>query len=326
MTDRQLYPNEPAGTVDTFVSVSTPRPGISWAAIFAGAVVAVMALFVLNMFATGVGLTTFDLSDGAEPLGKVAGGVGWAMIVINLIALGLGGWVAGRIAGGYRLAGGFLHGLLSWAIVTLFGAWLLASAAGSAISGIGSVVSGGFQLAAQGISAIAPAAAGAVEQAAADSGVNLQGIRSDLTSLLSAPMETSATSSGQAQPSSVTTSSDGALAQARAKALVNDLFEPGSEPFSADNREQMVALLTERTALSDADAAELVDSWAQSYEQAATSLAQAQDTVTAAADDARVVLSRVALLGALGLVLGALLAGWLGSVGAGAARSRVVTA
>lgn len=322
MSDSKRYPSETAGTVDTFVSVNPPRPGISWGAIFAGAVVAVMALLVLNLLATGIGLTAFDLTDGTEPLASVAGGVGWAMIIINLVALGLGGWVAGRVAGRSRLTGGFLHGLLSWAVVTLFSVWLFTSAAGSAISGLGSVVSGGFQLAGQGISAVAPAAADAAEQALADSGVNLQDIRSDLMDLLSVPAaETSTapasqagdTAAGSAEPSSP-------LAQVRARALVNDLFQSDSEPFSADSREEMIALLAERTDLNEADATELVDSWAQSYEQARATLEEAQADVAAAADDARVILSRVALLGALGLVLAALLAGWLGAVGAGQPR------
>lgn len=318
MSDKPRYPSEATGTVDTFVSVQPSRVGISWGAIFAGAVVALMALLILNLLATGIGLTAFDLTDGTEPLGRVAGGLGWAMIIINLAALGLGGWVAGRVAGHYRLTSGFLHGLLSWAIVTLFSAWLVTSAAGSAISGLGTVISSGFQLASEGISAVAPAAAEAVEQAINDSGVNLQGIRSELMELLSAPTtEPPTTPASQTSSATAgTTANNRTLAQARARTLVNDLFQSGSEPFSAENQKNMVALLTDRTELTEADATELVNSWGQSYEKAQATLEQAQAEVTAAADDARVMLSRVALLGALGLVLAALLAGWLGSIGA----------
>jgi hypothetical protein len=303
---------------DSFVTaLDTPRRGISWPAIFAGAVAALMLMLVLNLVAVGIGLTSFSLTGDTPEAGNVAGSVGWTVIIIDLIAVAFGGWLAGRVASGYRLSGGFLHGLLSWALITLASFWLLGSAAGSVISGLGSAISSGLNLAASGISALAPAASSAVEQATGDLDLNLEGVRDDLMALLTG--EPAAAPAGAVQPAAPAASP--ALEQAQVRTLLNGLFASGEEPFSAANQERMVALLVERSNLSEAQAQELVSGWAQDYERVQQAIDNAQAEVTAAADDARVVLSRVALLGALGLVIGALLAGWMGTVGA---RSRRV--
>jgi hypothetical protein len=307
---------------DTFVTVvDTPRPGISWPAIFAGAVTALMTMLVLNLLATGIGLTSFDLTTDSTPLDRVAGGLGWAVILINLISLALGGWVAGRVAGGYRLAGGFLHGFLSWAVVTLVTFWLLTSAAGSIMSGIGSAVSSGLNLAAQGVGALAPAVSDAVDEATGGLDVSLQGIREDLTSILTgAPAGTTAPAQQAGEAATTGGTTNPALAQAQVRSLLDDVFSSGEDAFSDENKQQMVTLLTERTGVSEAEAQELVDGWERSYVNAQARLEQAQQELTAAADEARAVLSRVALLGALGLVLGALISGWLGNIGANRRR------
>ena len=66
----------------------------------------------------------------------------------QIIALGAGGYVAGRLAGVLHKAGSVLHGAAVWGVATLAAAWLTVSAgaglfnlAGSALSGAGSAIS-----------------------------------------------------------------------------------------------------------------------------------------------------------------------------------------
>jgi hypothetical protein len=325
MVEERFFSDEGPGGRESVVTVfDTPRAGISWPAIFAGALAALMAMLILNMIAAGIGLTSFNLVTDRDPLQGVAGGLGWAVVIIELISVAFGGWVAGRVAGGYRLAGGFLHGALSWALVTLFSLWLLGSAAGSVISGVGSAIGTGLNAAAQGIGALAPAASEAVQQATGNLDLNTQDLRTDLMALLTGtPAATPAGAPAGAQPAGAPTSD--AFAQAQARTTLNEIFTSGEPPFSPANKERMITLLTERSNLTDAQATELVNGWEQDYTRAQAAVDQAKQQVTEAADEARKVVSRVALLGALGLIVGALLAGWMGTVGARGRASATTT-
>src|SRR5690606_7364519 len=120
---------------------------------------------ILHLLATGIGINSIDLTGDPTPFEGLGAGMGWAMVVINLIGIGTGGYIAGRLAGRHRAGSGFVHGVLSWAVVVLASLWLLTSAAGTILGGIGSIISGGVNLAAGGLSAAAPAVTAGVENA-----------------------------------------------------------------------------------------------------------------------------------------------------------------
>lgn len=133
---------EPERRWDITAEAEERRTHLSWGAIFGGAVVAVVTSVLLNLFGLGVGAIVLTPGQG-EAAGVGIGTLIWT-ILSSIIALGLGGWVTGRLAGSPRTIEGVLHGLITWGVATLFTLWMITSA-------VGSVVGGAFGLAGQAI-------------------------------------------------------------------------------------------------------------------------------------------------------------------------------
>ena len=136
---------------------------VSWQAILAGVVLAVTAQLLLSMLGLGVGLGMVNTNAGSTPqAGSFGIGTGIWWLVSNLVALAVGGFAAAKMAGVTQRGDGLMHGLVTWAIATLFTFYLLSTAVGGLIGGAYSVV--GSTLNAAGSSV--RAAAGPVAQAA----------------------------------------------------------------------------------------------------------------------------------------------------------------
>ncbi|WP_330169141.1 DUF3792 domain-containing protein [Bartonella grahamii] len=87
---------------------------ISWSAIFAGLVTALATSICLSFLVAALGLSQMDFSSSTPFEGSfLSFGVG--SVIVTLISLALGGFVAGRFAE----TSGTLHGLLTWALITL---------------------------------------------------------------------------------------------------------------------------------------------------------------------------------------------------------------
>ncbi|WP_208439618.1 TIGR04086 family membrane protein [Bartonella grahamii] len=88
---------------------------ISWSAIFAGLVTALATSICLSFLVAALGLSQMDFTSSTPFEGSfLSFGVG--SIIVTLISLALGGFVAGRFAE----SSGTLHGFLTWALLTLF--------------------------------------------------------------------------------------------------------------------------------------------------------------------------------------------------------------
>jgi len=109
---------------------------ISWGAIIAGAVLALMIQFMLGLLGLGIGLTGVEAvtasSSGGASLLSVAGI--WALLVV-LIGVFAGAYAAARFAGIPDKIDGMLHGVVTWAVAGLFAVYLLASGASSLVGG-----------------------------------------------------------------------------------------------------------------------------------------------------------------------------------------------
>ncbi len=117
---------------------------ISWPAIFAGALTALVVVFMLNLLGLGIGLSTIDPMTESDPLnGLGTGSLIW-LGLSNLAALFVGGLVAGRMSGYPSKSDAGLHGFLSWALFTIVSLFLITSTIGSIVSGISGAVSGIF--------------------------------------------------------------------------------------------------------------------------------------------------------------------------------------
>lgn len=135
-------PITPTAAVETQLD----RGGRSaWGAIFAGAVVALAVFLALGLLGLGIGVVDIDPRAG-DPVEFSLLGTGIYVFIAQLIALGAGGFVAGRLAGVLHTLGSALHGATVWGLTTLVTAWLATSAAtglfGLASSAISTALSG----------------------------------------------------------------------------------------------------------------------------------------------------------------------------------------
>ncbi len=143
---------------------------ISWNAIFAGVIIALTVASLLNLLGLGLGLTAFTANtDVAATIG--IGSIIW-LIFSGIVAMLIGGWVAGALADIAQPAEGILHGLVTWALATLFTFMLMATATGVLISGTVNIIG-------QGISGVATASKD-VAQLAPQVAENTQNILSDV--------------------------------------------------------------------------------------------------------------------------------------------------
>lgn len=109
---------------------------LSWGAVFAGVIVALVAHILLNLLGIGIGAAGVDpatsTAEDAGTMGIVAG-IWWS--VAGIVAAGLGGWIAGRTMGVSDPDDGLIHGILTWAVTTLVIAFVLTSVMGGALAG-----------------------------------------------------------------------------------------------------------------------------------------------------------------------------------------------
>ena len=117
---------------------------VSWGAILAGFVSALSILFLLNLLGMGVGFAAFNPLTETDPFE----GLGWGTIiwwtVSNLIALFVGGMVAGRLAGFADKMDGAIHASITWGLYVLLSIYLITSAVGNVFSGMSGVASSMF--------------------------------------------------------------------------------------------------------------------------------------------------------------------------------------
>ena len=135
---------------------------ISWAAVLAGVVVALVAQLLLNMLGLGIGVATLDPGTGDNPSASalsIGAGVWWTLS--GIVASLAGGYAAGRLSGRPKEATAAWHGLTAWAFTTLVIFYLLSSTVGGVLGGVYNTVSGALgglgRTAATTVSAAAPA-------------------------------------------------------------------------------------------------------------------------------------------------------------------------
>jgi hypothetical protein len=118
-------------------------PGVSWAAVTAGAVVSLALTLLLLSFGAGLGFAVVSPWGNAGVSATTFEiGTGLFFIVMAMISSSLGGYLAGRLRTkwiGLRSAEVLFrdsaHGFVAWALASVLGAILLASPASSLIGG-----------------------------------------------------------------------------------------------------------------------------------------------------------------------------------------------
>ena len=139
-----------ADTVDQTIELNK----VSWGAIFAGVVVALVVQALLTMLGVGIGVATLDPGTSDNPDGatfSIVAGIWY--VVAGIIAAFAGGYISARMSGKIVPTTGALHGLTTWALTTLIVIYLLTSSVGSLVggvfSGVASALGGAGQTIAQ---------------------------------------------------------------------------------------------------------------------------------------------------------------------------------
>jgi hypothetical protein len=118
--------------------LSYPPARISWGAILAGAVAALGVWLMLYALGLALGLSSLDPND-PNTLKSSGAFTGIWSLITPLVALFVGGMVAGRGAGIVTKLGGAIHGLVVWGLTALAGGWLLMNLVTTLVGGVAAV-------------------------------------------------------------------------------------------------------------------------------------------------------------------------------------------
>jgi hypothetical protein len=266
---------------------------VSWGAVFAGVVVALVVQLILNLFGIGIGAATLDPGTDDNPSARsfsMVAAIWW--IVSGIIASFAGGYAAGRLAGRPQEATAGWHGLIAWALTTLVVFYLLTSA-------VGSIVGGAFNTLTSAAGNVASTAGGAVQTAAQTAAPGLAQATDPFASI----DQSLRSATGGNDPAALR---DAATAAVRAAIT-------GDQAQSQEARERAVQAIATAQNIPVDQARTQVEQYAQQYRQAVD---QAKQKATQAADLSAKAVSSGALFGAIALVLGAIAAWFGGRAGA----------
>lgn len=138
------------------------RHRVSWGAVFAGVVAALVVQLLLNLLGIGIGASSLDaanVSDNPSASGfSMSAGIWWT--VSGIVASLIGGIVAGRLAGSATPNTARWHGFVSWCATTLVLFYLLTSAVGGLLGGTLSALGGTLSAAGKGAASTVVGVAG----------------------------------------------------------------------------------------------------------------------------------------------------------------------
>jgi hypothetical protein len=268
---------------------------VSWGAVLAGVVVALVTQLIINLLGVGIGAATLDPAAGANenPSAQsfsIGAAIWWTLS--GIIASFAGGYTAGRLAGKPKESTAGWHGLTTWALTTLVIFYLLTSA-------VGSLIGGTYRTITSALGNVASTAGGAVQTAATAAAPGLSQV-SDPFSQIEQSVRGAA---GGNDPAALR---DAAVAAVRAAVT-------GDEKQAQDARERAAQALAKAQGIPIEEARKQVEQYNQQYRQAVD---QAKQTATQAADTAAATVSRGALFGGIALLIGAVAAWFGGRMGA----------
>lgn len=266
-------------TDDVIASTAAPSAfrRISWGAVWAGAFIVVAVQLMLSILGIGVGASTINVGQGSGPGEGLGIGAAIWFAVSAWIALYLGSWVAGKLAGVPRNRDGALHGFVTWAVATLALFFLLTTAVGDVLGGTASIIKGTASVAGH----AAPAVAGVVSDI---TGVTPQEVKQEAADVANDP---------------------------QFQAFVKDVVQNGT--VTPDDRQALVNVVAQHRNISQQQASNVVSGWEQSLQNAAQ---QAKTTGTQVANAAASGTAKFGIWTFVMLIVGLFVACWGGAVGA----------
>jgi hypothetical protein len=290
---------------------------ISWAAVFAGVLIAVVIQITLSLLGIGIGLSTVDPKTEENPVQGLGVGSAIWYVVSSLIALFTGGWVAGRLSRTNQEFDGAIHGLLTWSIVSLLTLYFVATAIGGILGGVGRLVGNTLNVvgnvAQKGVEVAAPE----IRQQLGN--VDMNRLKNEATLMLRqtgkpelqpAALENRANQSvDRAETTTGNVAAAPQYTDAQVDGLLGQLFTGGKDVAKEVDRNAVVNVIVARTGKSRAEAEQIADNWIAASKQAAAKIEREKQEAEARArqiaDDAADAASTAAILAFVSLLLGA---------------------
>lgn len=226
---------------------------------------------------------------------------------------------------------GVIHGVLTWSLVTLFTVYLLTTAVGRIIGGVGSLVSGIAKTAGSGIAAAAPGLADQAQEQLKKNGVDidLNDLKGEISQVLRETgkpglrpeaLERQAEQAGnQAKNATERAASNPQGADETADGVLNQFIKRGEGVADQIDRTAAVNVVMERTGKSQAESGQVVDNWTKTYQQARVKFEQTKKEAGIqarhVADDAASAASKGAIYGFFGLLISVAAAGYGAKMG-----------
>lgn len=313
------------GVVVTESAGGLPLKRISWSAVIAGVIAALIVHLLLGILGTAIGASVIDPQQESNPLEHIGtGALIWtgASMVLAIIA---GGYVAGRLA----QREGALHGLLMFGVSTLITLWLAFSLASGVIGGAFSILGAGASAVGSGVSAVAPSIGNIAKEKLQENNINLDQLQNELQTTLRQ------TGKPELQPEKlqqdVSKEANGAEDQAKETAqnpqnadndIVNwiqGVINRHSDTLQAADREALKNVIKARTGKSDQEAEQIVNQTAESYQKAVAQFQQlkqqAEQKAREAAEKAAAVTAKASWFTFFILIIEAVLAAVFGRIG-----------
>jgi MFS family permease len=117
-------------------------PRLSWGSIIAGVILSMIVYLIMSVLGTAIGASLLSPMSKPDTLRGFGFGSGVWVIVTTVLAVFVGSYYAGRCAPVL----GWLHGLLSWAVMTLLIVFGMTSLITGAVSTAGSIAATSAQV------------------------------------------------------------------------------------------------------------------------------------------------------------------------------------
>ena len=305
--------------------VGLPLKRISWSAVFAGVIAALIIHILLGILGTAIGATTIDPQQEQNPLQHLGTGALIWTGVSMLIAMAVGSYVAGRLA----QREGAMHGLLMFGVSTILTLWLAITLATGIIGGAFNILGAGVNAVGSGISAAAPSLTNMAKEKLQESNINLDDLKNELQTTLRQ------TGKSELQPENlqkdVNNEANSAQNQAEQTAqnpqnadtdLANWLkgvMNRHSDTLQAADRDALKNIIKARTGKSDQEVEQIVTKTEESYKKAVQQYQQlkqqAEQKAREVAEQAAAATAKASWFTFFMLVIEAVLAALLGRVG-----------
>ena len=274
---------------------------ISWGAIIAGAIVALVLQVMFGLLGLGIGLATVDPQGAGTPSATaLTSGAGIYAAITILLSTFAGAYTAARMAGTFSRRDSAIHGVVTWAVATLVAVWLVASGASALVSGAFGAVGSVAQ-------SVGGAAGAVIPGSLDDLPPELQGQAEEL---LAQGEQQAQQTAQQVQGAAQDAAEDARQATGTQDtgAAVREIFAGIQTDATPDQRQAAIEVIASQAGISEQEAEARLTEFQGQYEAAVQELQQAAgaaaDAVSASAFAAFVVMLLGAVVAALGGIVG----------------------